>query len=120
MLMELDPVTADLAPNADVAVSVVRAVPSTLADKAGLKGILESFAGDLTAGGGLPFAEKCDRALFTVACKAAVKAGIPNDKAHNEWIIEQLMNNEKLRYCPHGRPVIHTLARRDLEKFFDR
>ena len=99
---------------------LVRAVPSTLAGTKGLQNILEGFASDLAAGGSIPFAEKCDRALFTVACKAAVKAGIPNDKAHNEWIVERLMENEKLRYCPHGRPVMHSLARRDLEKYFDR
>ena len=99
---------------------LVRAVPSTLAGTKGLQSILEGFASDLASGGKLPFAQKCDRALFTVACKAAVKAGIPNDKAHNEWIVKQLMENEKLRYCPHGRPVMHALARRDLEKYFDR
>ena len=99
---------------------LVRAVPSTLAGTKDLQSILEGFASDLASGGNLPFAQKCDRALFTVACKAAVKAGIPNDKEHNEWIVKQLMENEKLRYCPHGRPVMHALARRDLEKFFDR
>ncbi len=99
---------------------LVRAVPATLAGTKDLQSILEGFASDLASGGNLPFAQKCDRALFTVACKAAVKAGIPNDKAHNEWIVRQLMENEKLRYCPHGRPVMHALARRDLEKFFDR
>ena len=70
---------------------LVRAVPASLANTKDLRAILERFASDLTGGSRISFAEKCDRALFTVACKAALKAGIPNDAAHNEWVVEQLM-----------------------------
>lgn len=99
---------------------LVRAVPATLAGTKELKTLLEGFAEELTAGGRVSFAEKCDRALFTVACKAALKAGIPNDPAHNEWIVERLLENESLRFCPHGRPVMHRLSRKELEGYFDR
>lgn len=99
---------------------LVRAVPGTLSHTKDLKSILEGFASDLTSGSRVSFAEKCDRALFTVACKAALKAGIPNDKAHNEWVVEQLMENPSLRFCPHGRPVMHALTRKEIEGFFDR
>ncbi len=99
---------------------LVRAVPQSLAGMKELKSILETFASDLTAGGRVSFAEKCDRALFTVACKAALKAGIPNAPEHNLRIVEQLMENPALRFCPHGRPLIHALPRREIEKYFDR
>ena len=99
---------------------LVRAVPQRLAGLRELKSILETFASDLTAGGRVSFAEKCDRALFTVACKAALKAGIPNAPEHSLRIVEQLMENPALRFCPHGRPLIHALPRREIEKYFDR
>ena len=99
---------------------LVRAVPASLAHTKDLKSILERFASDLTSGSRVSFAEKCDRALFTVACKAALKAGIPNDAAHNEWVVEQLMQNPSLRFCPHGRPVMHALTRKEIEGYFDR
>lgn len=99
---------------------LVRAVPASLAHTKDLKSILERFASDLTGGSRVSFAEKCDRALFTVACKAALKAGIPNDAAHNEWVVEQLMENPALRFCPHGRPVMHALTRKEIEGYFDR
>lgn len=99
---------------------LVRAVPGTLSQTKELKSILEGFASELTSGSRISFAEKCDRALFTVACKAALKAGIPNDRAHNEWIVEQLMTNPSLRFCPHGRPVMHALTRKEIEGYFDR
>lgn len=99
---------------------LVRAVPGSLAGTRDLKGILEGFASDLARGGKVSFAEKCDRALFTVACKAALKAGIPNAPEHNAWVVERLMEDASLRFCPHGRPVIHPISRREMEKFFDR
>lgn len=99
---------------------LVRAVPASLANTKDLKSILERFASDLLGGSRVSFAEKCDRALFTVACKAALKAGIPNDKAHNEWVVQQLMANPSLRFCPHGRPVMHALTRKEIEGYFDR
>ena len=99
---------------------LVRAVPASLANTKDLRSILERFASDLTGGSRVSFAEKCDRALFTVACKAALKAGIPNDAAHNEWVVEQLMENPALRFCLHGRPVMHALTRKEIEGYFDR
>ncbi len=99
---------------------LVRAVPASLAGTKELRTLLEGFASELTDGSRVPFAEKCDRALFTVACKAALKAGIPNDPAHNEWIVEQLLENPSLRYCPHGRPVLKRLSKREIEGYFDR
>ena len=99
---------------------LVRAVPASLAGTKELRALLEGFASELTDGSRVPFKEKCDRALFTVACKAALKAGIPNDPAHNEWIVEQLLENPSLRYCPHGRPVLKSLSKREIEGYFDR
>ncbi len=99
---------------------LVRAVPASLANTKDLKSILERFASELLSGSRVSFAEKCDRALFTVACKAALKAGIPNDQAHNAWVVEQLMENPSLRFCPHGRPVMHALTRKEIEGYFDR
>ncbi len=99
---------------------LIRAVPSTLAHTDQLASLLEAFASELAVGSRLSFAEKCDRALFTVACKAALKAGIPNDRAHNEWIVGQLFEHPSVRFCPHGRPVLHRLSKREIEKYFDR
>lgn len=95
-------------------------VPSTLSNLRDLQAVLETFARELAVGGSVSFAEKCDRALFTVACKAALKAGIPNAPQHNEWIVQQLLENPALRFCPHGRPVLHALPKRQIEQFFDR
>ncbi|MDD4165224.1 MAG: DNA mismatch repair endonuclease MutL [Eubacteriales bacterium] len=99
---------------------IIRAVPTVLADMGEIAGIFESFAEKLTENNTLPFTERVDRALFTVACKAAMKAGQKNDPAHNEWLVNKIMTRGDIRVCPHGRPVIKEISKHQLEKFFDR
>ncbi|MBR4799750.1 MAG: DNA mismatch repair endonuclease MutL [Clostridia bacterium] len=99
---------------------IVRSVPSTLSNVKGLQGILEDFAKGLAEGNALDFAERCDRALYTVACKAALKAGIKNSPADDENVVRMLAEDPSLRYCPHGRPFIKQISRREIEKYFDR
>ena len=99
---------------------IVRSVPATLSNVKGLQGILEDFAGSISEGNGLGFAERCDRALYTVACKAALKAGIKNSAADDENVMRMLAEQPALRYCPHGRPFIKQIPKREIEKYFDR
>lgn len=99
---------------------IVRTVPATLRNLKGLSSILEEFARTLSDGNGLSFEERCDRALYTVACKAALKANIKNRPEDDENVIKMLADNPHLRYCPHGRPFIKQIPKREIEKFFDR
>ncbi len=99
---------------------IVRTVPMTLSNVKGLNSILEDFARVLSDGNGLTFEERCDRALYTVACKAALKAGIKNRPEDDENVVKMLADNPSLRYCPHGRPFIKKIPKREIEKFFDR
>lgn len=98
---------------------VVRAVPPAVKGE-GCAALLSEFAAALESGNNLPPEERCDRALFTVACKAALKAGIPNDAEHNKWILDKLFDDGKIKYCPHGRPVAKVFTRREADKWFDR
>lgn len=99
---------------------IVRTVPITLMNLKGLSAILEDFAKTLSDGNGLSFEERCDRALYTVACKAALKARVKNSPEDDENVVKMLSENPNLRYCPHGRPFIKKLPKRDIEKYFDR
>lgn len=99
---------------------IIRAVPAVLSNTKDIKNIFEDFAAKLAEGNALSFAERCDRALFTVACKAAMKAGQKNDPIHNEWLVERLLTGGDIHYCPHGRPVMKTFNKKEIEKFFDR
>ena len=99
---------------------IVRSVPATLHNLKGLASLLEDFANALFNGNHLSFSERCDRALYTVACKAALKAGVKNRPEDDENVVRMLSENPSLRYCPHGRPFIKTIPKREVEKYFDR
>lgn len=99
---------------------MLRTVPMSISKTAGLSQLMESFAADIAGGNGLSFEERVDKALFTVACKAALKAGIKNHADADERVVEMLMENPSLCVCPHGRPFVYRLKKREIEKHFDR
>lgn len=64
--------------------------------------------------------EKIDRIHHTSACKAAIKAGYKNSTAEMKVLAEQVLYDDEIRYCPHGRPVLIEMTKYDLEKQFGR
>lgn len=64
--------------------------------------------------------EKFDRALHTVACRAAVKAGMKNALPELDILVRRALFDPAIRYCPHGRPVKWSLDKKELEKRFGR
>ena len=61
-----------------------------------------------------------DRSLYTVACKAATKAGYRDDEQSYTWLINKLFELENVFCCPHGRPVIVKYTKSQIEKMFFR
>lgn len=64
--------------------------------------------------------ETVDRIYHTAACKAAIKAGYKNSTAEMKVLAEQVLWDDSVRYCPHGRPVLIELSKYELEKQFGR
>lgn len=67
-----------------------------------------------------PQTHKLDDMLHELACKAAIKANDKNDIKELQRLAEMVYYNENIRHCPHGRPVMFTLTKRELEKQFKR
>ena len=61
-----------------------------------------------------------ERALYQVACKAAIKGGRSYDEAHLHWICEKVMSLPDITVCPHGRPIAISLTKAELDRRFDR
>lgn len=57
--------------------------------------------------------------LATAACKAAVKGGMDLTKAEMDELLYKLDGNMGLK-CPHGRPVVTVLTKKQIEKMFKR
>ena len=81
---------------------------------------LESLAADLMIGRREQRDTVRDEILHTVACKAAIKAGWNNGEEELQALVKQVMADENLKHCPHGRPICITLSKRQLEKQFKR
>src|SRR5688572_15252909 len=60
------------------------------------------------------------RIAATMACHAAVKANYPLTPEKMTHILEGLRRTAYSTICPHGRPVVLRLTRRELEKRFER
>jgi DNA mismatch repair protein MutL len=60
------------------------------------------------------------RIAATTACHAAVKANAPLTYEKMTHILEELRATAHSTICPHGRPVMLRLTRREIEKNFDR
>ncbi len=81
---------------------------------------VETMASDLLSGRQEDKNAIRDEVLHTVACKAAIKAGWNTDDKELLALAAQVMSDENLKHCPHGRPICISLSKRQLEKQFKR
>ncbi len=98
----------------------VTAFPSLL-QREGCEPALRALAEDLDGldrGAGVNAAIK--RIAATMACHAAVKANYPLTAEKMAHILEELRRTAYSTICPHGRPVMLRLTRREVEKNFQR
>jgi DNA mismatch repair protein MutL len=64
--------------------------------------------------------EALRRIAATMACHAAVKANYPLTMEKMRFILEELRRTAYSSVCPHGRPVVLRLSKREIEKNFQR
>lgn len=82
---------------------------------------LRAAAGDLeglTPGAGIETSVR--QLAATMACHAAVKANDPLTRDKMQYLLEELRKTAHSSVCPHGRPVVLRLTRREIERNFER
>jgi DNA mismatch repair protein MutL len=84
---------------------------------AALRALAEDLEG-LDRGSGITEAIK--KIAATMACHAAVKANYPLTPEKMAHILDELRRTAYSTICPHGRPVMLRLTRREVEKNFQR
>ena len=96
------------------------ALPAVL-DPAECEAAVRALASDLE---GLDRGSRVEEALrriaATMACHAAVKANYPLTMEKMRYILEELRRTAYSSVCPHGRPVVLRITRREIEKNFQR
>ncbi len=61
-----------------------------------------------------------ERAVYTVACKAAIKANCELSEKEMESLAREALSMEGISTCPHGRPISVELGKYKIEKMFKR
>lgn len=103
----------------DVAPTIaVKALPQLLKQYEPTEMIIE-IARKLIGGSGDPSPQLYDDIYRSMACKAAIKAHDDNSIEELQHLAE-LVFEEDLRYCPHGRPVMLNMSEYEIEKHFRR
>jgi DNA mismatch repair protein MutL len=98
----------------------VTAVPALLdwnRSEAALRAVAHDLDG-LTPGAGVTAAIR--QLAATMACHAAVKANDPLTREKMQYLLDELRRTAHSSVCPHGRPVVLRLTRREIEKSFER
>lgn len=98
---------------------LIRGTPAEI-DTDSAKETFIYLTGQIAKSGGKAIGDIFDRALYTAACKAAVKAGTKTSKLSSTMIADILFSDEAVLYCPHGRPVILEFTKSKLDKMFSR
>jgi len=97
----------------------VSACPPELVD-CNISDIVSEIAGYLANNVKTLMPEKLDWIYHSMACRAAVKAGNFTSSYEAEKFVETLLKRDDIRYCPHGRPVMIEMTKKELEKQFRR
>lgn len=98
----------------------VDAIPALLGAEdsaAALRALAEDLEG---LDRGAKVQEALQRIAATTACHAAVKANYPLTYEKMAHILDELRATAYSTVCPHGRPVMLRLTRREVEKNFER
>ena len=98
----------------------VRAVPDNLfsiAKKELLMQMLDSLSDEVSRN---LSADLIDEQVASMSCKAAVKGKMKLSAAEVDTLIGELLTLKNPYHCPHGRPTIIAMSKRELEKKFKR
>lgn len=98
----------------------VRAVPDNLfsiAKKELLLEMLDSLSDEISRNASSTL---IDEKIASMSCKAAVKGNMRLSAAEVDTLIGELLTLENPYHCPHGRPTIIAMSKRELEKKFKR
>ncbi len=98
---------------------VVRAVPADV-EPTDTEDLVVELAGRLAANPRDTLSEKTEWVLHSIACRAAIKAGDKTHAAELMHLAENVLDGKIPPFCPHGRPIVLKISRKELEKQFGR
>ncbi|MCI6639684.1 MAG: DNA mismatch repair endonuclease MutL [Pygmaiobacter massiliensis] len=98
---------------------LVRSAPAEAADS-DIGALVEEIAHRLTLNAKDTLNEKTEWLLHSVACRGAIKAGDHDRPEALLQLAQQIIGGSVPPFCPHGRPVLLKITKKELEKQFGR
>lgn len=98
---------------------LVEGMPQSL-ESADPAELLQSIADILVQGNDNAEGALFDDVLHTMACKASIRANEDQDVSELAYLANMVLKDNNIRYCPHGRPVMTQISKRQIEKYFGR
>ena len=98
---------------------VLRAGPADV-EPQNAESLLVEIANKLLKGGHDALNEHTEWVLHSISCRAAIKAGDKSSPQELLALAEKILSGEVPPFCPHGRPCVLKLTRKELEKQFGR
>lgn len=98
---------------------LVRAVPADV-EVDDVEDMVVELANHLMDGSRDALREKTEWVLHSIACRAAIKAGDRTSAAEMLALAQEIMDGSIPPFCPHGRPCVLKITRKELEKQFGR
>ena len=98
---------------------LLRAVPVDV-EPAHAEDLLVELADKLARGSRDALSERTEWVLHSIACRAAIKAGDHTSAQELMALAEKILSGKVPPFCPHGRPCVLKLTRKELEKQFGR
>lgn len=98
---------------------LVEGVPQSL-EACDPEELLQSISETLALGSDNAEGMLFDDVLHTMACKASIRANENQSVSELAYLAKMVLGDRNIRYCPHGRPVITQISKRQIEKYFGR
>lgn len=98
---------------------LVEGVPQSL-EACDPEELLQSISETLALGSDNAEGMLFDDVLHTMACKASIRANENQSVSELAYLAKMVLADRNIRYCPHGRPVITQISKRQIEKYFGR
>ncbi len=104
---------------ADGSKIIVEGIPTVL-NNTDISDLIPELAVNLIVQKKNPSNNIFDELYHSIACKSAIKANDKSDEMELLSLVKKIYNDNNIKYCPHGRPVLIKLTKKEIEKQFKR
>ena len=98
---------------------LVRTVPPNVTESE-IPALISEIAQKLLHGSTGAISTKQEWIYASISCRGAIKAGDYSNEIEMIALAKDILKGSVPKFCPHGRPIVLTLTKKEIEKYFGR